>query len=608
MKTRAMWFFISITALITGAVIDLAGLSPWPLVFVLFSTTSIIFAQKTGYVFAIAAATVTLLFALACWYQIAPFLPGDLRIKTYLIEVSVTLAIVVLLGLRRNINFPSKVSLSYFWPASIVPLISASTIFTLGLAGNLGYSWAMHNDAVWNIVVSRFVTHDGGVVSSIHSNASPLIPEMLSFSSLSGRDLNSVSSLFEHDMTRAAETWILVALLSSIIGGLISLSIRRINQMWFRVVTAVSVSSLPLAWFSLGYALEFGFYNATLALLLMLTMWLIWQTGAANQYARLGALGLALLVCLAAWGPLALIPASLSLLALLLILKQKIKATTLWEKWFVGLSWTIAIAYGLLVTIPDLRAQSGALGADGGIFEIAPIQAGITIGSCFLVIGLSSWLLRERELLLGICVFTISSLIAITYLALQRGQDVSRWGYYPVKYSWLLMCALLVIATAFALVLIFSSRLRNRYKFISALMAGMFMFALAWQMPIRQPPTYLSVFPVANIISHTGVAKEDEYADRLFSLAVSGRPTIAYKGLDPLSDQFADKWLLQLESKSSQDKVRYWAYFFDPTIQDHLCRALIDWDTEVTIVTTEKDLESKLAINCPEVRYKIQKE
>jgi hypothetical protein len=365
---------------------------------------------------------------------------------------------------------------------------------------------------------------------------------------------------------------------------------------------------LPLAWFSLGYALEFGFYNATLSLLLMLTMWLIWQTGTANQNVRLGALGLALVVCLAAWGPLALIPASLSLLALLLILKQKIKVTTIWEKWFVGLSWAVAIAYGLLVTIPDLREQSGALGADGGIFEIAPIQAGITIGACFLVIGLSSWLLQERELLLGICVFTISSLFAITYLALQRGQDVSRWGYYPVKYSWLLMCSLLIIATAFALVLIFSSRLRYSYKFISALIAGMFMFALAWQMPIRQPPTYLSVFPVANIISHTGVAKEDVYADRLFSLVVSGRPTIAYKGLDTLSDQFADKWLFQLESKSSQDKVRYWAYFFDPTVQDHLCRALIDWDTEVTIVTSEKELESKLAVNCPEVRYKIQKE
>lgn len=604
--SKTKWYFTSVAILTAALAVDLIGLSPWPLVFVLFAGISMAIAQKTGYLLATATTTVALLSGLAWWYQIAPHILGDLRIETLLVEVFGVLGFIIFIGTRGQLALPTRNAIGYYWPAFIVPSLSAITVWVWGVTGNLGYSWAMHNDAVWNIVVSRFVTSDGGIVSTLHSNPSPLVPELLSYSSLSGRTLASSASLFQHDITRAAEAWILIALLSSLIAGLISLSIFRIQHNWLRIIAAVAVSLLPLTWFSFGYALEFGFYNATLALLLMLTTWVIWQTSSKQPFARLGALGFALLASLAAWGPLALIPASLTILGTIQILIERNKPESAWSLWFVGLPWASAFSYGMFVTLPDLRQQSGSLGADGGIFEITPMQAAITVGTCFLAIALSSLLLKQKDLLLGISVFTGSSLVAIAYLALQRGANVSRWGYYPVKYSWLLMCALLVIAVAFALAWISSTKMKNRTKVLATFLAGIVLFAVAWQMPIRIAPTYLSAVPIANIVTHTGVAGEDAYANRLFTITVSGQPTIAYRGTDVLSDQFADKWLLQLESKSSQDKIRYWAYFMDPTNQDHLCRALLDWDTKVKILTNDKDLGTSLKQNCPTAHFSIQ--
>jgi hypothetical protein len=169
------------------------------------------------------------------------------------------------------------------------------------------------------------------------------------------------------------------------------------------------------------------------------------------------------------------------------------------------------------------------------------------------------------------------------------------------------MCSLIIIATAFLLAWVSSTKLSTVKQIMGICVVGIVMFGIAWQMPIRMAPTYLSIFPLANIVSHTGVAAEDPYAARLFTINSSGQPTIAYRSSEFANDQFANRWLLQLESTSSEDKIRYWAYFMDSTNQDHLCRALLDWGTKVTIVTNVKDLEKSLSGQCPEAEFSIQK-
>lgn len=608
MNSTRNWYLVSSLSIVFATAVDLMGISPWPLVFGLFALCTIWFAQKTDYVLAIALSTFTLLAGVAGWYQLASLMPGELSVKTVGVEVIVSLTLLLLIGKISPISFPSRSSLAYYFPAAVLPVLSVTVIWLFGLIGKLGYSWAMHNDAVWNIVVSRFVSEDGGVVASVHSNPSPLIPELLSFSSLSGRYSQSTQTLFQHDMTRAAETWLLIALLSSLVAGLIALSITRIDPLWLRIITGVAVSALPLAWFTFGYALEFGFYNATLALLIMLTTWLMWQRGMKYPYLRIAGLALALVCSLAAWGPLALIPAILALVGVWEIVTKRKKPESHFSFWLALFSIVFGACYGFFVTLPDLRQQSGSLGADGGIFEISPTTAAITVAICFVLLIFTGFALKDKNELLGITFFTGASLLAVAYLALQRGPDVSRWGYYPVKYTWFLMCTLIILATAYSLAWISSKKYSPMKTVLATCSVALVMFGVAWQMPIRVAPTSLSIFPIANMLTHTGIAGEDSYASRLFSVAVDDKPTIAYKGNDAFSDQFANRWLLQLESKTSEDKVRYWAYFMDSNNSEQLCQALLDWDTSVTIITAETGLENQLRADCPSAVFSIQKD
>ena len=173
---NSKWKVTSLSILAGTAVLDLSGLSPWPLIFALLAFLTIFFAQRSGYVLAIALSTVTLLAGGAFWYQIAPHIPGNLRFNTLLLEIFTSIILLLSASKNSTITFPTRTKLDYYIPAFIVPAFSALTIWILGVTKFLGYSWAMHNDAVWNLVVSRFVTGDGGIVPSLHANPSPLIP------------------------------------------------------------------------------------------------------------------------------------------------------------------------------------------------------------------------------------------------------------------------------------------------------------------------------------------------------------------------------------------------------------------------------------------------
>lgn len=596
--TKKSWFLITSSLITVTSIIDLIGLSPWPLTFTLIGLLTFFIARKNGFVLGLTLALAILMASLAIWYQVSARLPWDLRSETFFLEVVFSIVLSILIGNSQPSNIPVFSEIRSYWPAFIVPLITGFFIFCFGITSQLGYSWAMQNDAIWNLVVSRFVTNDGGVISERHPNPSPLIPELLSFSSLSGRSNQNELTLFQHDITRAAETWLILALLCSLLSGLIALSLRNYQNKWLRILSGLIASAIPLSWFSFGYALEFGFYNASIATLLMLLIWALWQTGKHLPYHRLGGLAVILLCCLSAWGPLAAIPVSLSFVALIEIFRHKDKPQSTNQIVFCAATWLIVIVYGLLITIPDIQKQSGSLSADGGIFEIHPITAALTVFLSTVAIVFVSLQLKDKNSFWGIIFFAFSCLAAIAYLALQRGAEVSKWGYYPVKFTWLLMIFLIILLCVFMISWIDSTRYNSKIKttlLIASLVSTVF---LAWQMPIRTPPTNLSFFPLLNILTHTGVAKDDSYSDRLFSLAVQGKPTIAFQGQDKASDQFVNQWLLQIESQSSEDKIRYWAYFLDSTNKDQLCAALKDWAKPVRIVTAESGLSQYLGEQC----------
>ena len=54
-----------------------------------------------------------------------------------------------------------------------------------------------------------------------------------------------------------------------------------------RIVAAVITGLIPLSWFTFGFAVQFGFYNATVAFVLLLAAWLSsLETGVSPWSAR----------------------------------------------------------------------------------------------------------------------------------------------------------------------------------------------------------------------------------------------------------------------------------------------------------------------------------
>ena len=61
-------------------------------------------------------------------------------------------------------------------------------------------------------------------------------------------------------------------------------------------------------------------------------------------------------------------------------------------------------------------------------------------------------------------------------------------------------------------------------------------------------------------------------------------PTIALHYRDPATDQFANGWLLQLESADSREPIRNFSYYLAPGDEEQACKAIRTWEREVRVV------------------------
>ncbi|MGO7983818.1 hypothetical protein ACC691_38920, partial [Rhizobium johnstonii] len=83
--------------------------------------------------------------------------------------------------------------------------------------GVLPVAWAMKNDVVWNTMAARFILNDEGIAPDRHPNPSPLINELVASWISSGRTAGT--ELLRHDVTRQAELWVALLLLSALLGA-----------------------------------------------------------------------------------------------------------------------------------------------------------------------------------------------------------------------------------------------------------------------------------------------------------------------------------------------------------------------------------------------------
>jgi hypothetical protein len=580
-----------------GTYLFWAGFTPWVIYAEVFILT---FLALSVHMRALLALSFSLLGNLALYsvfIQLSPLFPGSLSTKTFVLSL-VLISLSTLVVCRNSRHIPSERLRIWLTSHKLVfSLFAGLVIFFIFqcINGPFNAHWAMNNDAVWNTVSTRFLIQDGGVDTNVRPNASPLTAGILSAATSPGRELVLGSTLLAHDISLQSQTWSAVVIFSALVAGIFaSTSLSKKNSL-IRTVGISGSMVLPLTWFYSGYAVQFGFYNASLATLILLTIWIVWINHHLDPALSFLSLCLGSIAILATWAPLVLVP---GLLIFFLILRHW---KVLWgdpRSTVISMVGVCAlVGYALFFSLRDLLKEGGALSVDGGIFGFQPMQYALIIVSALLISILVFHTTKQNEDFIGIALVVIAGAIGTGFLAYQRQGSESLWGYYPVKFAWLIATLLIVVllvgfvnlASNFA----FSPFIKTTYVFLS----GGFVLLL---MSLSGVPSIINFITPVGIALDRSSNSQSQFLKELSELSSENEKTMVVNfGESTQEDLSYNNWLLQINSKSSKDPIRWFSYFLDGTDLSMVCEASTVWGDNVTIHTRNPSLEQSLADVCP---------
>lgn len=597
---RGRWVTVLAVAGGLSALWWAVGISPWPLVIVVVLAGALVIGQRASWPFAIAGSLIVVLAFLAILLRVAPFTGLGLSGAVGLAMALGIAGYLVVLARVRDPRLPHRRALLVGAPAVAVPVLIVVVGGPIALALGAGPTWAMHNDAVWNLMTARFMIEDGGLRADQHPNASPLTGGLIAVAASVGRGAVGAQDLLRHDVSRMAELWLLVVLAGATLAGLIGLRSTHSAPRPLRVVAAVATALIPLSWFVVGFAFQFGFVNASLSMLILLASWLAWLETRVAPLLGSSILSLATVAMLATWAPLAAVPGALAVVALfsrLSVLVRQRGPALVW--------WAIAAApvpiYAVVVTLADLRREGAALAVEGGIHALDPLH--VTIIGAVATLAVVFYALRTRapHVLLGFGIVAVASAIGLAYLMLQRvNAGVPYWGYYPVKMAWMVCSLLLVITTAALLASVAEFRGRRVASVLATASVGLLIGTLMMQTPPAWGPRWAHLLPFVDIVTGTGVASSPDQARELFAIAEDGQKDMAVRLIDPGTDRFLNSWLLQLESDDALDPIRHYSYLLNPEDDAQVCEAIRVWGGDVRVHTSDPRLDERLARLCPD--------
>lgn len=600
LRTRAAVTAAAVVVIAGGVVIDRLGGAPWALAISVLAILTLAIGQFTRWLFSFAVSLLLLIALAALASRVSPItgLPFEVSVDVVLVGVGLVAATVI--ARHSRIRAPARRNIPGVIAISAWTIVSAVMLAGSAISGRLGLSWVMHNDAVWNMVTARWIVGDGGILSDSDPNASPLAP--LAIAIALSRGLGDDGSL-GHDVSRAGQILILATFAASLLAAAIGWATSRGSKRR-RAIGAIAAGIVPLTWFTLGFALDFGFYNAIFALPILLACWLCWITTEGRPGLAAAGAALATIAMLATWGPLAVIPAALlGAAALTAIRRRTHRGRALLA---VAGAFATVVSYAVLVTLPDILNQPTALSSDGGIFPIQPAGVLIMAVAILGIAVVEALVLRRAHGAVGIGVVALGGLLGLGYLVAQRAGSVDLWGYYPMKFSWLVLSLLLVIAVASVCAI--AARLPLRFGIPALLGGGILVAAVTWQAGPNYMARSLDVFPIAAISKGlSGVAQLDLAASQLFRIseASDGGTVIASRLVSAEYDRFMNFWSMQLPAASASDPARKWAYYLDPEDDGQVCDAISDAQPPVVLVTSDDELAGRLASGCDDAEFRV---
>ena len=374
----------------------------------------------------------------------APHVGGSYATDTLLFWTAVALAHAVLAG--RPAPEPSRWSRARARDLAAALVVPGGLVVYFGLSARQPGSfvtWAMSNDAANYVLLTRWMLDDGGLLRS-QGNAAPLTTVLHATWTAPGADGPGTAAVVRNVITSSAMLssagWLLLSFLASVL----VLGSARGNT-GARVCVAIVAGLLPWTWFASGIALFYGFSNASPAIVVLVLGWFCWDAHARHPVAALTGLVLATWAAATAWGPTAIVPAAWLLATVVVERRALLRAGR--RLWWPAATLVGAATYAVIVTRNDVSSTGSALAADGSVAAVDRWWVAGTF-ALVLLVSLLPGTGMSRTVRLGIWAGVPAAALGAAYLIRARADQPEWWGYYPVKFSWILLCALCLIAVA----------------------------------------------------------------------------------------------------------------------------------------------------------------
>jgi hypothetical protein len=586
---------ILVGALVASLLVAILGFSLWPLAAVIWALGTLLLAQRIGWRLGAIGALATMLAIETFLLRLFPAVPLDLA-TSHEVAWGVAGAVLIALTVRRStVQLPSRATLLTALAAGSAALVGAVIVVIAAIAsGSSIVSWSMNNDAVWTTLQAQHIYADGGINTQAHPNPSPLMSALMATGAAPGRASLAPMEQLQSDIVRDGQLWVLVILGTSLLVGIIVTRVFGVRHPRWRFVAAFILGCTPFSWYVSGFAVQFGFYSASLAVLLLMCCWALWQSARTHPFWVFAFLALLATCILATWALLVPIPVALA--GSIVVRDPRAFFERLRPLRIVVCCVAVLqlLVYGIFVGIPDFLSHSVALSTSGGIQNSPPESLAalvvVTLGLTALV-GIH---LGRYDDLRGAIAVMVGIAAGLGLLLLQGSGG---WTYYPAKFGWLSSILLLVIVVAALIRLLLFAVTRRRLIVVASILSLIVVAAVA----IKSPPpsrNLLSLTPLASALG--GQAHhQDQIAARLFSLSDPGHKVMVSRySADVADDEFLNLWLLQSTSQMGTERVRDFAYSLVPTSAQQVCGAIAAWGGDVTVETTVSGWGAQLHAAC----------
>ncbi|QEE60852.1 hypothetical protein FVA74_04110 [Salinibacterium sp. dk2585] len=589
---------------LAAAAATLFGLPLWPLLAAAAVPWTVAASARMGSFAAIMGAVVATLWLVVAVLMLSPLTPVPMHTAVTAVWTLVGLAGAAMhLGRDVAVARPRRTTVVTWAPAALGGAFwIALSLVSAQLPGASRLALVVHGDSANNVLFARRVLSDNGIAAGPEENPVPLPAALLALALAPGRSAIEPGELLRHDLTAFTGVWAMVIAGVCLLAGVLAAAITSRAGGGDLTVAAVGavVSFVPLSWIVTGYPLEFGFFNAHIALLVVLAAFAGYLVEERSPAHSLALLCLTATLLLTVWSPFVLLPAALALVVFLRH-RRTLPSVRGWSAVFLLGSFAQLMLYGLLVVLPSFLALSGFLSAPGGAHSVPRWILGAVI-ICTIVLAIAAFRSPRHPVVFGVVAVSGGGLLGLALLLFISRNEPTPWTYYPLKYMWLITVVMLLLSLGVVAAAIVHRIGRRPFRIVALLAAATLLFAFVDWVPkptTREP----QAGPVVKLLRGEFLGHGDEVVDEITRLADPGQSHVLWRS-GSAHEGTINFWLMQMwaDSLEGDNELRNAAYgLYDINQVADLCRIIDLMDGGTIVHSADAGLGAELAGACPEV-------